>query len=116
MHRPHGLEFDVMATGREYALLADSVSTAGMQMLIAGLKARYDVVLIDAPPVLAVPDGLTIATAADTLLYLVRWQASPRRQVAQGLSALQNVGLRPAGLILTMADPGGEGAGYGGYG
>lgn len=116
IHHPEGLAFDVLATGRTYALLADGVPAARMRALIEALKRRYDVVLMDAPPVLAVPDGLTIAAAADRLLYLVRWKDSPRRSVAQGLGALRNVGLRPDGLILTQVDPEADGGGYEGYG
>ena len=77
----------------------------------------FDAVLFDAPPLLAVPDGLHIARAADSVLYLVQHRQTPRGSVAYGLAALRHAGLAPTGLVLSMvdveADPDMYAAGYG---
>jgi capsular exopolysaccharide synthesis family protein len=119
--RPRGVDFDLAVTSRHPALLADSVSSGRMGELIDRLKTRYHVVIIDAPPILAVSDGLALSTVVDKVLYLVRWRKTSRRSVASGLAALKNVGVTPAGLVLTIADTNQDDAsehyGYGyGYG
>lgn len=119
--RPRGVAFDLAVTSRHPALLADSVSSGRMGELIDRLKTRYHVVIIDAPPILAVSDGLALSTVVDKVLYLVRWRKTSRRSVASGLAALKNVGVTPAGLVVTIADTDQDDAsehyGYGyGYG
>ncbi|GAB0118795.1 GumC family protein [Acidisoma sp. 7E03] len=45
----------------------------------AGWRQRYDLVLIDAPPLLAGADALMLAEIADGILLCLRWCRTPRR-------------------------------------
>lgn len=102
--RPGWLEFDITGTERHKALFADGASNAWIKDLFDQLKERYDVIVVDAPPVLAVSEGLAIASAVDNILYLVRWRHTSRKSVDYGLAALKDVGVRPTGLVMSIAD------------
>ncbi|WP_162798524.1 GumC family protein [Sulfitobacter sp. SK012] len=110
--RPEGEGFHFISAGKEATFPIDEISSGRIKGMIGNLKLEYDVVIIDAPPVLSVSDGLLIAPLADAVLYLVRWRSTPRKAVLDGLSALANVRVAPKGLVLSMADMTAEPGGY----
>lgn len=96
--------FDITGAGKHQSLMADGVNGEQLRDMVAELKERYDVVVIDAPPILAVSDGLQIATVVDWVLYLVRWRHTSEKSVKYGLDTLENVGVNNIGLVMTMVD------------
>lgn len=102
--RSDSLRFDISGVGEHDTLLSDGIEASRIGELIEALKQRYDMVIVDAPPVLAMSDSLSIALAVDHVVYLVRWKRTPRRVVAQGLVMLKNIGVAPLGTVLTMVD------------
>ncbi|WP_375175098.1 GumC family protein [Pseudooceanicola sp.] len=99
-----GAGFWIAGFGARAGLMADRLSEAELGRLVTEMKAEFDVIVIDAPPVLAVSDGLNIARVADSILYLVRHRRTSRRSVAYGLAGLAHAGLAPTGLVLSQAD------------
>jgi capsular exopolysaccharide synthesis family protein len=94
------LEFDILFGEAGGASAADIFSTNAFRRLIEAARAEYDVVLIDTPPVLLVPDARVIARHADAVIYTVRWDKTREKQVRAGLRSLQIVGIRVTGLVL----------------
>ncbi|MEM1162289.1 MAG: polysaccharide biosynthesis tyrosine autokinase, partial [Pseudomonadota bacterium] len=84
---------------------ADILSSDRFRDLIARLRQSYDMVVLDAPPVLAVADAAAIGHVADTCIYAVRWNKTPRQVVQHGLYQLTGLGVNVAGCVLTRADP-----------
>ncbi|MEM6441898.1 MAG: GNVR domain-containing protein, partial [Pseudomonadota bacterium] len=88
---------------------ADLLADAGAGPLIAALKARFDVVIVDTPPLLAVADGRLLAAEADRCIVALRWGETEREALRAALRALAEAGARPLGLALTAtprrADP-----------
>jgi Mrp family chromosome partitioning ATPase len=75
-----------------------------MQMLLRDLAERYDLVLIDTAPVLAVSDTLLLLNRVDGILMVVRW-AETRQDVAiAAVDQIRHYGGRLAGTILSMVD------------
>lgn len=83
---------------------ADILASRRFRQLIAALRERYDLVLLDTPPVLSVADARIVAGLADAVLYAVRWDATPRGAVREGLRELAAVEAPLAGIVLTMVD------------
>ncbi|MFD1343064.1 GumC family protein [Litorisediminicola beolgyonensis] len=106
--RPRSAVFDVTGLPFDEGLLSDRLLRDRIAMLLDRLRARYDVVVLDAPPILSVADGLTLAPLCDETLFLVRAEVTPRASVLAALDALAGVGVTPAGLILGSADPAAE--------
>ena len=84
---------------------------------MAELRQRYDLVILDAAPVLSVTDGAIAATLADGALLVARHGVTTSDQAARAAEALQRVDARLLGTVLNGA-PGDHQSGYepAGYG
>ncbi len=100
----------------------DFVGLEGVGRVIAALRERVDVVLLDVPPLLAVGDGLTISGLADALVVVVRNENARRKITAELGAILARMRVEAIGFVLCGAGqedaPGYYGYGYGagGYG
>jgi succinoglycan biosynthesis transport protein ExoP len=92
------------------AELLDSPQT---RKLLAELAERYDLVVLDSPPVLPVTDPLILARLADGLIVVARCQATTRAELQRSLSLLRQGDNNLLGVILNEVDTRREEAGYG---
>ena len=72
----------------------------GMARLVEGLKSKFEIVLIDTPPMLGFADSLGISAIVDCMLLVARAGETPRDLVRAALQQLQQVRARVAGLVL----------------
>lgn len=115
------LGFDVLFSNTPTANAADIFSGPQFRRFLRQARKSYDVIVIDTPPVLLVPDARVIAPMADAILYTVRWDKTREKQVRQGLNAFRNVGAPVTGTVLAQINPRGMkrygyGQDYGTYG
>ena len=80
------------------------LASAGLPRALEQLREKYDVVIIDTPPVLAVPDVMSVAPMADDVVMLVAWRHSPRTAVNAALKALRRGHVQVNGIVLTKVD------------
>lgn len=99
------LGINVLPTANHSVEAADELSADWLAPMMDELKAVYDVVIIDSPPLLEVADGLVLARVADSIIYVVRWDTTQRQAVAEGLEALAAMRVGVAGIVLNRADP-----------
>ena len=64
---------------------ADILASKRFRKLIEELRIRYDTVILDTPPVLAVTDARILAPMADAVVYMVRWNSTSQDAVLEGL-------------------------------
>jgi polysaccharide biosynthesis transport protein len=98
---------------------ADLLGSMAMKKLIEILRQHYDFIVIDAAPVLPVSDTRLLARLADKVVYVVRWDSTPREAVANGIKLLRDANADIAGTVLNQADPRRHaiyGYGYASYG
>jgi capsular exopolysaccharide synthesis family protein len=69
--------------------------------LLTLLRDRFDVVLVDAPPALALAEARVLARLADAALLCVRWGRTPRRVVQAALLQLREARVNVVGAALT---------------
>ena len=106
----------VLASGALPPNPSEMLSSAQMGELIASLRTRADMVLIDSPPLLPVTDAAVLTRECDGALLVVRQGRTTREQLTRSLEALRSVGARLLGTVLNMAPTGGaHGYGYGYY-
>jgi len=84
--------------------ISDLLGDKRMAELVEQLQEAYDLVVVDAAPVLAVADALVLQRLVDRSIYVVRWSATPRESVEVGIRALYDAGAKLAGVVLNQAD------------
>jgi Mrp family chromosome partitioning ATPase len=72
--------------------------------LIASAKERYDFVLFDSPPLLAVTDATILASRVDGVVLVVKGNAIPRELLRQAMAMLADVQATVVGGILNLGD------------
>ncbi|MBY8974417.1 AAA family ATPase [Rhodobacteraceae bacterium NNCM2] len=109
--------FDVLPGEETNVNAADVFSSLQFERFISTMRDRYDFVIIDTPPVMAVPDARLIAVLGDALIYSVAWDKTSRDLVRAGLNQFREIDIPLVGLALTQIDLGKAARyGYGGYG
>lgn len=88
-------------------LPADSagiLNSQRMSDLIADVKSRFDLVLIDSPPILGVSDASVLANEADMTIIVVQHRKLPRQMLMRVKQAVDNVGGNVLGVVLNNVD------------
>ena len=108
--------FDILMGEKTSVNAADLFSSAGFEEFIDMVRARYDFIVIDTPPVLVVPDARVIAQLSDAIIYTVRWDHTQKSQIQDGIQHFSSVGQKITGLVLSQVDRHGmKRYGYGSY-
>lgn len=89
-------------TGRPNELVASRATFD----LVAWLRPRYDYVIIDAPPLLAVADAANLAANSDGVVLVSRWKVTRRPELESAVSFLRSVSVPVVGAILSRTPDG----------
>ncbi|GAB6037497.1 hypothetical protein JCM15519_20560 [Fundidesulfovibrio butyratiphilus] len=68
--------------------------------LLAALRERYDLILIDTDGILNSPDAVLLASTAERVLTVVRYGTTRHETLSQALRQLARLGVKPFGLLL----------------
>ncbi len=110
VRRDVATQLDIITAADAPADASVLVASERLRQLVSEARARYDLVIIDAPPVLAFVDARVLSRVADSTVMVVRWRRTPRLLVMAALKALRIYGARVAGTVLTQVDLGAAGA------
>ena len=94
---------------------ADVFASQEFELFIERVREKYDLIILDAPPVLPVPDARLIAKLSDKIVYVVSAGKTASSTVSAGLRSFNTMNLKPDGLVLTQIKKG-QSYSYGGYG
>ncbi len=97
---------DVMCCGPIPPNPAELLHTERFQEVIRGLLERYDRVIFDSPPTIAVTDAMIISQLVDGLIFVVAGGRTARDVAAQAHSRLAGVNAPILGCILNQVDLG----------
>jgi tyrosine-protein kinase len=103
--RPARECFDVLFSGRVPANPSELAGSRQMADLLAELAQRYDVVLLDSPPLLEVTDGAELAALGDGTILVTRFGRTRADQVVAAVDGLLSVSARLIGAVITMVPP-----------
>jgi succinoglycan biosynthesis transport protein ExoP len=92
--------------------LGDLLHGQRMIDLLAELRRRYNLILLDSAPLLAIADTRSLATLADAVIMVVRWRKTPDHAVQTALRMLPAGQSTIAGVVLSYVDMRKQ-AGYG---
>jgi non-specific protein-tyrosine kinase len=83
---------------------AELLESVAMKRLLAALRAQFDLVIVDAPPVLPVTDPGILASQADGVLLVVRAGKTQRRTVLDAREQLKKAKANLMGCVLTHVE------------
>jgi Mrp family chromosome partitioning ATPase/capsular polysaccharide biosynthesis protein len=109
---------DVLVSGPLPPDPGEFVSTRKLADILAALHDRYDLVVIDSPPLLRVGDAMTLSSRVDGLIVLTRLNAVRRPMLRELSRMLESVPAAKLGYVVTglqaeASYAGGYGYGYG---
>ena len=101
---PFGLR--VLAPLRSSPNSADLLASPRLGELVTMLSRQFNVVLIDAPPVLDIADALVLSRHVDTTLLVVRSGMTPKTLVTSAIERLEEAGAPVIGTVMTQVGKG----------
>jgi capsular exopolysaccharide synthesis family protein len=91
---------------QDIALVTEFVSSEGMSSVLTELRNHFDVVIVDCPPLLPLIDGRVLAEQADSIVFAIGWDRTPRDVVMRAVELLGPAYERTLGTVMTRVDLG----------
>ncbi|RJP80383.1 MAG: polysaccharide biosynthesis tyrosine autokinase [Candidatus Zixiibacteriota bacterium] len=103
--KPTGIEnLDIITAGDIPPNPSELLSSNAMRKTLALLQQRYDMILLDSPPVIAVTDAAVLSTRTDAVLLVVSSGYVTRKEVDRAIQLLGNVRANLIGVLLNGLD------------
>jgi capsular exopolysaccharide synthesis family protein len=99
-------EVDVLSRGPDARNPAELLGQPEFEKVLELLRDRYDVVLLDTPPLLPVADATALAPNSDCVLLTVLCGRSALADTVRARDMLDAVGTRLLGVVLNAMPPG----------
>jgi len=104
LRRDHLTALDWIPAGAAEIHSLGLFMSEAMAGLLERVRREYDLVVLDAPPALAMADARVVARLADATLLCVKWRDTPRSVVRNSLALLEDAKARIVGAALTQVD------------
>jgi capsular exopolysaccharide synthesis family protein len=96
---------------------SELLQSHAMANLLEQLRAQFDIVLLDAPPLLPVTDAAALAAQTDGAIIVIRHGRTNQDQLEHAVQRLDAVDAKTLGVVFNMTPTRGSGSTYGyGYG
>ena len=99
-----GSGIDLMTSGTRRSDLTDLTTPEKLKDFFDLLKATYDYVIVDTPPIQPVSDTLFISQSTDHNIIVARSNYTKMAGIKSALKKLQNVSVKIDGLIINDLD------------
>lgn len=83
-----------------------------LESFLDSVRAQFDVILLDSPPVLGLSDALMVGSASDGALYVIESGRNLPKSIRWAINRLQKANVKIYGLALTKFDAGKSGLSY----
>jgi tyrosine-protein kinase Etk/Wzc len=83
---------------------AEMVASERMKHFLEEARQRYDVVLLDSPPVVAVTDAAILTTRADATILVVSSGMTGRGELKRAINLINGVGSKVLGVVMNGLD------------
>ena len=102
---PSGIEnLSIIPSGILPSDAVGILNSQRMSDMIHELKARYDIVFFDSPPILGVSDGSVLCSEVDQSIIVVQHRRFPKAMLKRVKQAVTNVGGSVLGVVLNNVD------------
>lgn len=94
----------LLTSGPVPPLPSELLSSKEMQDLLDRVRAEYDFVILDTPPVLAVTDASVLGRLVDAAILIIRYGAAKRQVVRRCIDLLERSGTHLLGVAANAVD------------
>ncbi|HUN50363.1 MAG TPA: polysaccharide biosynthesis tyrosine autokinase [Candidatus Sulfotelmatobacter sp.] len=101
-----------IAVRKRSRFASELLASPQMKRLMDEVTPKYDLVVVDTPPVTIVADALELGYAIDAAVLVVKWGGTPRHLVAQAVRLLRAARMPLIGTVMSQVDA----ERYGSYG
>ena len=101
IHWQRGL-MDFLPAGTIPPNPSELLGSKHMATVVDEFRKRYDMVIIDAPPLLPITDAAILSTIADGAILIARYGKTTREQVRESADALRQVNARVLGTVFNF--------------
>lgn len=96
---------NIITSGSLPTTPSELLSSAEMANLLDNLKATFDIILIDTPPVLAVADATILAPKTDAVILVYRVGKTSRSVLSRAKTQITEIGGQVKGVVLNNISP-----------
>lgn len=107
---------DLLPAGPRADRPVELLSSQRLAALLAHVTRDYDVVLLDAPPLLPVTDAVVLAAHADAILLTARSGVTTMGELLESAKRIERAGTRATAVVFNGFRPGLRSVQYGNYG
>ncbi len=93
----------VLVSGHTPPNPSELIGSKKMGSLLDSLREKYDYVIIDLPPALAVSDPIAVSKYIDGIMVVVRHEVAKRREIDDTIRQLEFAGVKILGFVYNMA-------------
>jgi polysaccharide biosynthesis transport protein len=111
----HTAPLNVLALGLTPPNPGEFVASRPLANLLDTLRERGDLVLIDAPPLFHVGDGLALSAKVDAVILAVKMDVARRPELTRLKQMIETMPAHPLGIVITGVSFEDAYYGYGGY-
>jgi polysaccharide biosynthesis transport protein len=95
---------DMITVRRNPINPSDVLASKQMAQLIAKLRTKYKLIVLDLPPLLGITDAKIAMHMADAVVFVVRWGNTKTEVAENAIAALRECRAPIAGAVLTQVD------------
>jgi tyrosine-protein kinase Etk/Wzc len=106
---------DFISKGRNVSNPAELLVLGGLDAILEDLKAFYNHIVIDSPPILGATDAAIIGKHADATFLVVKEGRYTAQELEVSFRRFQHVGIKPNGFIMNDMKEGSSYYPYYGY-
>jgi capsular exopolysaccharide synthesis family protein len=106
------LGIDFMVAGENTSLVTNVLESNRMKELVEALREKYDYVLLDTPPVMAVSDAIVVSRYADGVIFIVAQGKAKKKLVKESIQTLKRYEVNIIGIVFNQVKMGQAGYGY----
>lgn len=92
---------DVLTSGTKIPFASEFIQSASLKTFIAKMREKYDVILLDCPPINLVTDGIIVSSVADGTLLVIAHNQDERKDLLRAKDLLDQMNTNIVGIVMT---------------
>jgi exopolysaccharide transport family protein len=88
----------------EFETMSEFAYSEGMSIIMSELRRHFEMIIIDAPPLIPLVESSALGEHADGIVLTVGWDRTPQNLVARAIDLLSPIKNRLLGAVLSRVD------------